>query len=135
MFDMLDIFGDGSNPNKLYEDIILSRFIYKKNGVTIYYNNSYDYYSKEAWYISNLGFDNFSKLRLTYSEPSNSSCKRKLKGKATIEHQFSATNVEQLIFNRTTLPTHGDFDWTCPDGTLYDITPFLIPENMVLTKQ
>jgi len=77
---------------------------------------------------------NANKVRLIYNEPSLISCYRRKNAKLVLEHIINFPN-QQLIWTRENRVTESFSIFKCPDGSEYDRSDFIIPENLVLTKQ
>ncbi len=141
----------GSNPTTY--DTIVSRFLYKKNGIIIYdtynnfpnsnYNPSFDhiiYGYHFSGYVSSIGnsFDqnvNTNNLLLGYSEPTNNYTRCR---NAAVKISYSGFSIGS---NGTTINWERTFERleSCSrqntDGSLPDNSDFLIPSTMILVKQ
>lgn len=129
--------------NSMFNDEISGKFLYKKNGVTIYDT----YTSDSAKYIKGSGvaqkilsngtIEFTNDVTLTYSEPvTNRSCDRIRiaelnllyihNGIGTLDDQLNWVRVNNVIEGGTS---------ECENGTLKDASEFQIPSNIILTKQ
>lgn len=106
-----------------YEDYIGISFIYKLNNIEKYNSNGI--------FGNSIISDN--KVRLTYYEPSLINCARQKQANLTLEFVENFPNSHQLNWTRTNTVIEGLSK--CQDGTYFDNTNFLIPANLILTKQ
>lgn len=140
-------------PNPSTYDTIVSRFLYKKNGVTIYdtynefpnsiYNPSFDhliYGYHFSGYVLSIGNTvnqsvNTNKLLLGYSEPTSNYVRcRKAAVKISYSSLSVGSNVPTISWERT-FERLESCTRQNTDGSLPDNSDFLIPPVMVLVKQ
>lgn len=111
------------------EDIVESHYEYKYNGNLIFEN----YSTNRTMVSSNILYnDNF--LGFSYLEPSLTSCNKARIGRLKITYSLNSSGLPILIWERVIVPlTQNPFP--CPDNSAPDESDFLVPANMVLTKQ
>ncbi len=109
---------------KDYEDEIWIKTEYKLNGV--------EKYNTTGGIFGNYMI-NTSTVKVIYKEPSLTSCYRRKIGDLRLEYSINPSNVEQLGWTRTNTITEGKT--VCPNGGEVDDSDFLIPANLLLTKQ
>jgi len=107
-----------------FDDLIYIKTEYKLNGEEKY-NTSGGIGGNDI--VSN------NTVEVNYYEPSLTSCYRRKQGNLQLEYSVNSSSIEQLIWTRTNIVTEG---WSeCPNGSAIDNSEFLIPANLVLTKQ
>ena len=116
-----------------FEDYIVISMQYKENGIEKY-NSLPSTINRDNPRMSgnNIDTDNTNKIKITYKEPSIVSCTRLRRGDLVLE--FSSGSPDQLIWTRIDEPVNYGWIPKCPNGVVDD-TPFLIPANLILTKQ
>ena len=123
-----------------YSDELVCEYLFKINNVVIY--DTYGANSNINDYLANLisgsklAVSNFSyniMKNMSYSEPHTTNCRRSKGGLLQLEF-VSGFPLPKLIWTRENkyFLTNSH---PCANGTLPDMTDFLIPENMVLEKQ
>lgn len=109
------------------EDILVSRCEYKVNNTVIF-----ETYSNGRSRISSSVFINPTNIIFSYSEPSFTSCKKARY--AHINVNYSTSGGQQLLtWVRTDVPLR-EKPLPCSDGSPTDVSDFILPANMVLTK-
>jgi len=122
-----------SNAGKNYIDELVCEYLYKENNITIY--NTYGINSNINDYLANhISGSNVigNKVKLRYNEPPITSCARYKSGQLTLN--YIANTIPELIWAREYDKVFG-VNNICDDGSIKDMSDFLIPENMTLIKQ
>ncbi len=127
--------------NKMYQDELSCKFLYKKNGVTIYdtYNSSDEYLSGVGFYFDlEAGAVNTNQYNMVYSEPTiNGGCYRTRGADLVLSYSLpNGSNPAELDWVRTyNKNMNVSSSVGCQDGTEPDSSDFKIPSNMTLVKQ
>ncbi|WP_298903838.1 DUF6705 family protein [uncultured Psychroserpens sp.] len=126
-----DFFGKLLNPN--YEDNLSIKMIYKLNGVEQYNTTSF---GATTALINGNVIESTNKISLEYYEPT-SSCRRQKHANLTLEFNPSNTlgGNGTLGWTRTSRISYVSPNTECPDGTLVDSSDFIIPANLVLSRE
>jgi len=120
---------DGFYNDNDFQDVLHINMEYHLNGVV-------KYNSDNAVSISGNILDAFNIIELLYNEPSLISCERRNNARLILEYRSNFPNGQpQLIWTRENGVRPGFSVIKCPDGSEPDASEFLIPENLVLTKQ
>ena len=119
---------------RFYADELVCEYLFKVNGITIYdtYGINSNINNYGANHIFGINIENENKVELSYSEPPINSCHKYADGKLTLNYITSTTPT--LQWSRVNNKLYGG-NSTCPDGTSMDLTDFVIPANMILTRQ
>lgn len=105
-----------------FEDKLVVKLVYKVNGIEKYNTNGG---------IAGNTIISPNEIRLNYKEPSLINCSRQKKG--VVKFEYLNTSNETIIWDRTNILTK-KFN-KCSDGTYYDDSDFIIPDNLILEKQ
>ena len=111
------------------EDILFSRYEYKKNGVTVFATYSTNI-SRVSWSF----MINSNLIALSYNEPSFTHCEKEKIGDLEITYSINSNNQPILNWTRTDVPIN-QISIPCQGSTTADTTDFLAPANMLLIKQ
>lgn len=110
-----------------FDDLINIRTEYKLAGVE-------KYNTAEEFGLKGYDIDSVNTIKnIYYYEPSLTSCERRKGGKLQLEYLINIGGEKQLVWTRTNTIT--EIWGNCPDGTPIDFSDFLIPANLVLTKE
>lgn len=118
--------GMGNYESDNFEDELMVRLELKVDGV-VKYNTSNNH---EAPIFGNF-INTMNRVELSYNEPSLSACHRSRTANLVLE--FLGDNPQQLSWQRINTSS-GIQKLPCEDGSEPDDSPFLIPENLTLTK-
>ena len=110
-----------------FDDLIKIRIEYRLAGIEKY--NTTEERALKGEDILNVN----TIENIIYFEPSLTSCQREKLGYLKIEYLINISGDEQLIWTRTN--TISEVWGNCPDGTPIDDSDFIIPANLVLTKE
>ena len=117
---------------RFYMDELVCKYLFKINGTTIYNTYVLDSSITDD-FISGSRVQTQNKIILSYEEPSATiGCSKYASGELTLNYLPGTTPT--LVWNRVNDLLCSQID-TCPDGTPIDLTDFVIPANMILTKQ
>jgi len=116
-----------------FEDYIVISMQYKENGIEKY-NSLPSTINRDNPRMSGNYIDtnNANKINIIYAEPSLISCERIMQADLFLE--FIGGSPEQLQWTRVDRLPDYESPNICPSG-VEDDTPFLIPANLILTKQ
>ena len=126
-----------NNTRNRHSDELVCEYLFKINNVIVY--DTYGLNSEINEYLANrisgcnLKGYNYNQIDLLYSEPSTTNSCRGKGGELTLEF---VDNLSQpnLIWSRESKHILSS-SHPCSDGTPADVTDFLIPANLILTKQ
>lgn len=121
----------------VYEDILFTKFLYKKNNIVIYDNYGNTIYSLgnnvnqkpsgiESAFVKN------SNISFLYTEPSTNDCHRRRVGRLNVIYNYN-NGSPQIQWTRTT-DEHYFRDMPCDNGVEPDNSDFVIPASMTLNK-
>ncbi|WP_394759276.1 DUF6705 family protein [Flavobacterium sp.] len=120
---------DSSWHSKQKEDVLISRYEYKNNGNTIF-----------ETYTTNISQVNFrfltndaESIKFGYQEPSFTECVKSRIGDLRVSYSLNSSNQPTLTWSRTEKP-RTETPIPCTGSNTVDISDFLAPANMVLTK-
>ena len=112
-------------------DYLKTAFIYKHNGVEIYNHSENATYPYD--YIKGDNVSSNNELSLRYTEPSPNGLRGNFANVAVV-YSENGLNAPTITWTRYDLPVHTIL-YADGNGDYPVITPFVIPENMLLTKQ
>ena len=112
-------------------DYLKTAFIYKHNGVEIYNHSENATYPYD--YIKGDDISSDYELSLSYTEPSPNGLRGNFANVAVV-YSENGLNAPTITWTRYDLPVHTIL-YADGNGDYPVITSFVIPENMLLTKQ
>ena len=125
-----------NDKHNVYADILLSKFLYKRNNTVIY-----DNYGTNSYPVGTVNtkpseiesdFVKNATVSFGYTEPSSNDCKRRRVGFLNIT--YNANPVPTLQWKRITNERYF-LDMPCENGVEPDNSDFVIPAEMMLNKQ
>ena len=131
--DMYDLGFEVNDRVRIYSDMLFSKFIYKLNGQTIYDTVSNPDTSSVLPHICGSVIKETNQVKLIYDEPTDA-CHRGSTGDLTLTYQTDGliNPTETLTWLRTSNPPRATL---CHDGSPLDNSEYVIPAEMILTKQ
>lgn len=125
-----------NEKHNVYADVLVSKFLYKKNNTIIYDNYGINSYPAgtvntkpseiESSFVKN------TTVSFSYTEPSTNDCNRRRVGFLHIT--YNSNPAPTIQWKRTT-NDRSFLDMPCENGVEPDNSDFVIPADMVLHKQ
>lgn len=125
-----------NEKHNVYADVLLTKFLYKKNNIVIYDNYGTNSYLPGTVNMKPSGIESSfvknSVISFVYTEPSTNDCHRRRVGSLNII--YSSNPTPSIQWKRITDERYF-LDMPCDNGVEPDNSDFVIPADMVLIKQ